>query len=66
MVLQGAHRHKKYQGFPRDISRRENPAGPHGIRDNPVLVQTDPVEVFVIPIPSRPFFEIPIPYREIG
>ena len=42
-----------FQGFPRDISRCENSAGFHGIRDNsvipwnyannPVPVQTDPV-----------------------
>ena len=59
-----------YVGFPRDFSRCENPAGFHGIRDlpvipwsfeNPVHVQTDPVEMFTIPIPSRAFLLNPDP-----
>ena len=60
------------QGFPRDFSRCENPAGFHGIRDNPVIpwnfenpvpVQADPVEMFTIPIPSGAFFEVQIPCK---
>ena len=53
------------QGVPREFSRLENPAGFHGIRDNavipwnfdnPVPVQTDPVDIFTTPTPSRVFF----------
>ena len=61
-----------FQGFPRDFSRCENPAGFHGIRDNPVIpwnfenpvpVQPDPVEMFTIPIPSGVFFLNPDPVQ---
>ena len=61
------------------FSRCENIAGFHGIRDNPVIpwnlenpctVQTDPVEMFAIPIPelflrfrSRNFFKDPDPVQ---
>ena len=49
--------------------RCDYPAGFHGTRDNPVIpgnfenavpVQTDPVEMFAIPIPSLAFFQVPI------
>ena len=57
----------KTRAFLGDFSRGEkpDPAGFHGIRDNPVNpwnfenpvpIQTDPVEVFAIPIPIPGFF----------
>ena len=60
-VLLGATSEKK-QDFPRDFSRCENPAGFHGIRDNPVIpwnfenpvpAQTDRVESVSLPVQVR-------------
>ena len=63
---------QKYQGFPRDFSRCEHPAGFHERRDNPVIPWN-----FEIPFPSKLmpwkclrsrscpvlFYEIPIPCK---